>query len=511
MKKVKHLFFVLTVTATMTAFAQSKGEMPFSASSEINKSLRNSWIALADFNIDEANSNTRNILREDPGLGMAYVSLFSESVEERKENLRKAESSKLSEDEKMFVEGLKAHLAKQSPQAYFEPLIKKYPRDFYLQLWMMFNYDNPKRSIEIGEALIKRGAKFAPAYNLLGYLYMSQNDMAKAEAYFDKYIALRPDLANVYDSKGDFMMRAGRTEEAIQLYHKAFSLGMADSKIKAEEATAKLKYPALSETDEAVIKTMLSGSIEAYDQSDVDVLLKDYSQQAIKIWGNQVVSVGIANLRENFVGTFKYTPYTRFDGSIQFIDGVGAIAVAYGKSESIQKNTASGQETKRVEDFIYLLRKREGEDWKILADHFYGEEESSPLSEEDRKSIQALLSNWDRAHAVGGAMTEEHLPAYAALHSPQIIEIYPNQVTNIGTGNLLARLQFAIGVQFKKSSLNPIAIEGLGRRAVAWGIASQILYRKESDKPISRQYPWAMLLTKEKDDVWRVLVIHWAP
>lgn len=50
-------------------------------------------------------------------------------------------------------------------------------------------------------------------------------------------------------------MRADRTEEAIQLYDKAFSLGMQGSKVKADEARAKLKYPNLSEKDEAVIET----------------------------------------------------------------------------------------------------------------------------------------------------------------------------------------------------------------------------------------------------------------
>jgi hypothetical protein len=67
---------------------------------------------------------------------------------------------------------------------------------------------------------------------------------------------------------------------------------MASSKVKAEEASAKLKYPQLSEDDNAEIRQMVSASIDAYDQNNVDALLKDYSGQAVKIWGNQAVNVG---------------------------------------------------------------------------------------------------------------------------------------------------------------------------------------------------------------------------
>jgi hypothetical protein len=45
--------------------------------------------------------------------------------------------------------------------------------------------------------------------------------------------------------------------------------------------------------------------------------------------------------------------------------------------------------------------------------------------------------------------------------------------------------------------------------AVAWRIANQNFYMKASKELIKRQYPWAMILTKEKDDAWRILAMHW--
>lgn len=512
MKSFRFLLYVMTISLSSSAIAQSNGEMPFTSSSpNTNELIRKAWVAMSDAHVEEGNKYVQQAIDEDPACAMAYITLAAGGIGGRSENISKAEGMKLSPDERLFVDVLKASHDKKPAQEYLNPLLKKYPKDSYLHLTLMFVLHKQEPSIAIGENVIKRNPKFAPVHNLLGYEYMEKNDMAKAQFHFDKYISLRPDLANPYDSKGDFLMRAGKTEEAIQLYEKAASLGMASSKVKAEEAGAKLKYPQLSEDDRVEIKKMLSASIDAYDQNNVETLLKDYSEQAVKIWGNQAVNVGMPNIRPGLSGLLGYHAYTKFDGLIESIDGVGTIAVAYGKSESRGKNAGPDEKTGSKENFIYLLRKRDDNNWRILADHFYGEDHGEPLSDEDRKSVKQLLEDWDHGHQSGAPLTEKQFEYYASLHSSQVIEIYPNEVSNIGTGNLLARVAPAVGITFEKSSLNPITIEGRGRRAVSWGIASQIVYPKNSDTPISRQYPWAMILTKEKDDIWRVLVIHWAP
>lgn len=63
-------------------------------------------------------------------------------------------------------------------------------------------------------------------------------------------------------------------------------------------------------------------------------------------------------------------------------------------------------------------------------------------------------------------------PTLSALYSSQAIEIYPGQRSNIGIANLRARWEQFAGIKFETNSLGPIAIEGLGRRAVAWGIGN---------------------------------------
>ena len=509
MKTLK-LVLCLMMVAPLSMLAQSKGEMPFSGTPETNKLLRKSWAALADVHIEEGNNYARQVLQLDPQVGIAYASLFTEDTDELKENLRKAEQHTLSPDERMLVKGIMASLEEQSPRQYFDPLVKKYPKDHHLQLWIMFHLNDRDRSMEIGEAIIKRNPKFAAAYNLLGYFYMDKNDMARAEAHFNKYIALKPDLANPYDSKADYFMRIGKIEDAIPLYEKALAMGMKQSAQKAQRAKAMMKFPKPSEEDQSKIKQLIPSSIEAYEKGSVDQLVKDYSEHALKIWGNQIVTAGLPSVRRQLSNFFQSGTYTKFEGSVGAIQGTGPIAVTCGTIESVRKQSSTGTETTRQENVIYLLRKSKDGAWRILADHFYeGHPSEGVISAEDTHSIRRLIDTWDKSLTAGEVMTDEHLENTGALYSQQAIEIFGNETSNIGLANIRARWENFKGTEMKTNTLGVIGIEGIGRRAVAWGIANQSFYWKDSKSLLEFQFPWAMILTKEKDDNWRILVLHW--
>lgn len=500
---------MVIVLTSSSLLAQSKGEMPFSGSPEANKLLRKSWVALADFNLEEANKYTHQVLTQDPDMGMAYASIFSDDPEEITANLRRAQESKVSQDELLFIQGVQTGRNKQSPAQYFEPLLKKYPKDLYLQLWILFNYNDLKRSVEIAEGIIKRNPKFAPAYNMLGYLSMNKNDMAKAEAHFNKYMSLQPNLANPYDSKGDYLMRIGKPDEALPLYEKAFAMGMKESAAKRERAKAMLKYPKLSTTDEDIIKNMIVAASDATKKSNVDELLKDYSDQSVEIFDNQMVNVGMPNVRKRVQRMFEGGSFSKLELAINAPQGAGPVAVVYSKSESVWKEFASGKENGIKGHAIFILRKHDGNKWKILADHFY-ESDSDSLSGEDRNSINDLLHKWDVGMKGGEVLTDSHLEAMSSLYSAQAIEIVPNQYSNVGIANLRARWDRYLGNRMETNLLGTLGIEGAGRRAVAWGIGTQNFYLKDSQELTKLQFPWAMILTKEKDDKWKILAFHWA-
>lgn len=77
-----------------------------------------------------------------------------------------------------------------------------------------------------------------PAWNQLGYYYMDQDKMDKAEEAFNNYLRLNPNEANAHDSYGDFCMKQGKYDEARTHYEKAVDMGMTASRERAEKARA---------------------------------------------------------------------------------------------------------------------------------------------------------------------------------------------------------------------------------------------------------------------------------
>lgn len=511
MKNLKLLCSLLIFAMTSAAIAQKKGEMPFTSSSKnANKSLRNAWVALADFRVEEGNTYMQEILNEDPECGMCYASLFPFDDEEAIANLRKASDMNLSADERMFVDGVIAQREHRSNDSYFEPLIKKYPSDSYLHLWIMLNSTNELRAIELGESLIKRNARLAPAYNLLGYLYMNQNDMAKAEMYFDRYIALAPGLANPYDSKADYFMEVGNIEEAITHYEKAVAMGMKASIPKLEGAKLRLEFPKPSDDDVTAINEIIDAAFLAYKDRDTDEFTKNFSEQSLEIFSDQRVNVGRANIRQRASQNFKYFTVLKNEMAIKAINGAGPIAVVYGNVEAAIRDSASGKEDQQKWNSMFVFRKDADQDWKVLVNHFYSlNEDAPPLTADDRNNINKLFAAWDKSLIPGEALGETHFDAFAKQYSSQAIEIFSNQISNVGLPNLRARWENFAGAKMESNALRPIGFEGVGRRAVAWGIGLQAWYPKDSNELQKFEFPWAMILTKEKDDVWRILAIHW--
>ena len=58
-------------------------------------------------------------------------------------------------------------------------------------------------------------------HNLLGYTHYGQGNKEKAKEHFNKYVELRPNGYNAYDSMAEFYMNEGNNEKAIKYYKKA--------------------------------------------------------------------------------------------------------------------------------------------------------------------------------------------------------------------------------------------------------------------------------------------------
>lgn len=97
--------------------------------------------------------------------------------------------------------------------------------DFY------FRSRKPGKAIEYFKKAIKTDEKFAPAYNGLGVLYLSQsrsgndqNRLKEAYSMFDKAVQFNPMYANAYNGRGTANIFLGNNEKAVEDLEKALKL-----------------------------------------------------------------------------------------------------------------------------------------------------------------------------------------------------------------------------------------------------------------------------------------------
>lgn len=196
---------------------------------------------------------------------------------------------------------------------------------------------------------------------------------------------------------------------------------------------------------------------------------------------------------------------------VEFVKGVGPIAFALGKTEQVFQPKSDEKPYESKGYAFFLFRKQNDGQWRVLADHWLdSDEELSKLSAEDVADVRKVLASWTGIQTSNKEISEKSIDEFAALYSQQAIEIFPSQRSNVGIANLRERWSWFVGARFESSTLGTIGVEGVGRKAIAWGIGRQALYPKGSEEITRSEFPWVMLLTKEKDDVWRILAIHWA-
>jgi len=69
--------------------------------------------------------------------------------------------------------------------------------------------------------LVEADRNSGHVHNSLGYIHYAMGNKDKAKAHFEKYVELRPDGYNAYDSMAEFYMNEGDNEMATKYYKKA--------------------------------------------------------------------------------------------------------------------------------------------------------------------------------------------------------------------------------------------------------------------------------------------------
>ena len=200
-----------------------------------------------DVNLPRGLETFRKALKEDPDFFMAnyQLALFCLLNQVKNDFDKYADAalnskSALSDGEKLLKEAL-SKLSKGTSDVtdIGKKLLAIYPNDpeSYNNLVSFQSIAGDTAAIvETLEKAIKVSPDSGPFYNQLGYAYLSLNKSDKAEAAFDRYIALEPGNPNVYDSKGDFYMFIKKYNNAYYSYMKAHSMDPDFSREKADMA-----------------------------------------------------------------------------------------------------------------------------------------------------------------------------------------------------------------------------------------------------------------------------------
>ena len=146
-----------------------------------------------------------------------FISIYSPDDSIKKLNHKLAEKYKhlVSKEEQMLVDATEFRF--NNPKDFNEykmfELVEICASDKYLHHTISFLLfrTNPKLAIKAGEKSIEIDDNYGSGYNILGYAYIRNDELDKAEKAFDNFIKCEPNNANPYDSKADLMIQLNRS------------------------------------------------------------------------------------------------------------------------------------------------------------------------------------------------------------------------------------------------------------------------------------------------------------
>jgi len=227
-------------------------KIPVTTASAEARDLYMQGVALADdLHATDAHSMFTKAVAADPHFAMAYVQVAQSSLSTAEffaaVDSAKATAAGASEGEQLVIAALAA--AAENDQAgqlgALTKLLAMYPQDERAHV-RMANYANGQQDFASAIAHFTHATEinpdFAVAFNGLGYAHRSAGNLDGAKAAFAKYIELRPEEANPYDSYAELVMEVGDYDAAIENAYAGLSIshslkGEADL---AQEAAASM-------------------------------------------------------------------------------------------------------------------------------------------------------------------------------------------------------------------------------------------------------------------------------
>lgn len=257
---MKQLFWgiALLIAATTDAQAQAglsaqEFYLPVSTKSETAKRAYQAATYLgSNLRFDAARAEIEKALEADPQCFMAYAYAYQVLANEADKPalLDKAlaiDPSGFTEAEQIMRRQMAAWKTdpEAKPAKAMKALTEAYPNTAEAFEWAYLHAFYTDRDKTAGyvyaQRLIALDPNFAAVYNSLGYYYMGEKEMEKAQAAFEKYLEIAPAEPNAHDSMGEYYMAVKDYAKSAAYYDQAVALGMEGSKQGAEKARAALK------------------------------------------------------------------------------------------------------------------------------------------------------------------------------------------------------------------------------------------------------------------------------
>lgn len=180
-----------------------------------------------------------------------FIAMYSrnDSVKRANHKLAKQYKHLASKEEQLLVEANEYRL--QYPNDVYEAklfqLAKNCSADKYLyhSICFLLFRKNPALAIKAGKKSVEIDTNYGSGYNILGYAYINNNELDKANEAFDNFIRCEPNNANPYDSKADLMKKIGNYKEALKLKKKAYQLDKSFDWIPEEIISLEAKIDSL--------------------------------------------------------------------------------------------------------------------------------------------------------------------------------------------------------------------------------------------------------------------------
>ncbi len=171
-------------------------------------------------------------IKLDPEFALAYLYRSMSSIKGKRifKDIENAEAlaNKADEGEKHFIMFyLASAKGKRFEQKeHLTQLLELYPDDIRIQYiaGIYFHTEDAEEALKHYQKAIELDDKFAPVYNLIGYIQTDLGNYREAEEAFKKYIELTPDNPNSYDSYAEFLIKIKRYDESIVNYRKALEI-----------------------------------------------------------------------------------------------------------------------------------------------------------------------------------------------------------------------------------------------------------------------------------------------